>query len=245
MTSDDAPGCGVNRFAARVLGPSSPAVALSVTDRDDPACWARSLELGVDVVELRLDRFADPSIDAATAVVGPFAPVPTLATVRSGAEGGDWSGTDAARLELFRRLLPVVDAVDIELSSMPLLDALVPEARAHGCSVVVSYHDFAATPDAASLSTLVRAARDAGADLVKISTTARDRDDLRRLAALLVGDPGVPLAVIAMGELGTGSRVVFPYLGSRLTYVPGQHSSAPGQLGHAETVELLTRLGVR
>jgi 3-dehydroquinate dehydratase-1 len=235
----------VNRFAARVLASSSPAVALSVTDRDDPEWCARSLELGVDVIELRLDRFAAPSSSSVATVLERFPQLPTLATVRSAAEGGDWSGSDDERLELVVDVLPLVDAVDVELSSSPLLAPLVAAAHDRGRSVVVSHHDFGATPATAQLCELLRNARDAGADLVKISTTARDRDDLRRLAGLLLEHADVPLCVIAMGEAGRGSRVVLPYLGSRLTYVPGQHSSAPGQLGHAETIELLHRLGVR
>ena len=65
------------------------------------------------------------------------------------------------------------------------------------------------TPSQATLTRRVRAARQLGADVVKIATMARDRSDLTRLLRVLVTQPTVPLVALAMGPLGTLSRVFF------------------------------------
>ncbi|GAA3299641.1 type I 3-dehydroquinate dehydratase [Dactylosporangium vinaceum] len=218
----------------------APLVAVSFGDEDPAGHAARARALGVDLAELRIDwhRSAEPA--DVLAAIAPFraAGLPTLATIRSKAEGGYWSGDDAARLRLFAAVLPAVDAVDVELSSDQVLPGVVAAARAADRPVIVSYHDFDRTPGAAELRAKVEAARAAGADAVKISTMAQGSEDLRVLAGLLVEYDR--MIVIGMGAEGAGSRVFFPLLGSRITYSAIGGRPAPGQLPFEETKRLLT-----
>ncbi|MET7396235.1 type I 3-dehydroquinate dehydratase [Dactylosporangium sp. NPDC005572] len=223
------------------LADGVPLVAVSFGDDDAEGDAARVRDLGVDVAELRVDWYS--SADPAHVVdrVRAFRGVPTLATVRSKTEGGYWPGDEAERLRLYEALLPEVDAVDVELSATEVLPGVVAAARALGRLVVVSHHDFVATPSPERLAEIVDGALAAGADLVKISTMAHGPDDVRTLSALLLRYNSSRMIVIGMGGEGAASRVFFPLLGSRITYSAIGGHPAPGQLPFAETVALLER----
>ena len=218
----------------------APLVAVSFGDDDPAADAARARELGVDLAELRIDWYGSVEPDHVRRAVEAFraAGVATLATIRSKAEGGYWPLDDAARRRLFEAVLPSVDAVDVELSSAEILPGVIAAARAADRPVIVSYHDFDATPPEPALQATVDAALAAGADLVKLSTMAHGPADLRALAALLLRHDN--LIAIGMGAQGAGTRVFFPLLGSRITYSALGGRPAPGQLPFAETVQLLT-----
>ncbi|QQQ75008.1 type I 3-dehydroquinate dehydratase [Saccharothrix sp. 6-C] len=215
---------------------------MSFSDEDSERAAAEARSLGVDVAELRIDRFSLTGSGHVLDQVRAFDGLPVLATVRSAAEGGGWRSGEAARLELFREVAPLVDAVDVELSSREILADVIAAAHAHDALAIVSHHNFDRTPGIDDLRAIARDAREAGADIVKISTMATDSADLKVLASLLVdsGDDS-EMIVIAMGEIGTASRIFFPALGSRLTYTFIGHQPTSGQLDFAETSRLVRK----
>jgi 3-dehydroquinate dehydratase I len=218
-----------------------PLVAVSFRD-DDSERLAREAEAaGVDVAELRIDQFSRTDTDHVLAQVRQFRNLPVLATVRAQREGGGWTGTELQRLELFRALVPVVDAVDIELSSSEILSEVVESAKHNEKVVIISYHDFETTPALGELEVIVNNAKESGADYVKVSTMATSENDVRTLASLTLQAGHLGLVVIAMGAVGAVSRVFFPALGSRLTYAFIGDRTAPGQLDHIETCHLLRK----
>ncbi|MFC6088968.1 type I 3-dehydroquinate dehydratase [Saccharothrix lopnurensis] len=216
-----------------------PLVAVSFDDRGGERAAEEARAARVDVAEIRVDRFGDTGADHVLRQVAAFRGLPALATIRSRAEGGFWQGSEQERLDLFRALTPHVDAVDVELSSRAVLAEVLATAREHDVLSVVSFHDFDRTPPLDDLRATVRDAREAGADLVKISTMARSRDDLKRLATVLL--EGDDLIVIGMGEVGTASRIFFPALGSKITYTFLGAAPTSGQLDFEETVRLMRR----
>ncbi len=218
-----------------------PLIAVSFADDDSERAAAEARSAGVDVAELRIDRFSRTDVGHVREQVRAFGGLPVLATVRSAAEGGGWSGGEAARLELFREVAPLADAVDVELSSRGIVADVIAAAHAHDALAIVSYHNFDHTPDSGELDAVVRAAKEAGADIVKISTMATTSADLKVLASLLVNSGDTEMIVIAMGEVGTASRIFFPALGSRLTYTFIGHQPTSGQLDFAETFGLVRR----
>ncbi|MFJ6792682.1 type I 3-dehydroquinate dehydratase [Streptomyces sp. NPDC091268] len=227
-----------------LLDAEIPLVAVSFGDEDSERLAQEAKAAGVDVAELRVDRFSRTDPDHVLEQVRAFASLPVLATVRSPLEGGEWKGTEEERLALFRRLAPEVQAVDIELSSRAILADVVSAAHENDALAIVSHHDFARTPATGELEKVVAEAKEAGADVVKVSTMVTCDSDVKRLASLLLkegADPaGTRLIVIAMGPIGAVSRVFFPALGSPITYsFMGSTSSAPGQLDFAETFRLL------
>jgi 3-dehydroquinate dehydratase I len=219
------------------LDRSVPVVAAGFVAHDDHVL-REALGLGLDVAELRVDLFKDTSEHAVLAVVAKFSSVPTIATVRIQREGGQWTGSEKERLQLFSAMASKVDAIDVELNS-DIRDDVVSVVRSAGKLAVVSFHDFAATPPLDALVEHVDEAVKVGAHIVKIATHARGDADVQTLARLLLLKRSENLIVIAMGSHGTKSRVFFPALGSLITFASVGVSTAPGQLELDEMVENL------
>lgn len=222
------------------LGPQ-PRIAVPFDGSATREAVAALRQRGLDVAELRLDLFAERSAAALQARLADFAGLPTLATIRLRAEGGGWDGPEGERLDLYRALLPAVDGVDVELAA-PIRDEVLAAAREAGRLSIASHHDFAGTPAPEALAEILARGRAAGADVVKIAAAVSGRDDLRALAGLLVAHPDVPMIVVGMGEAALVSRVLFPALGSLLTYAHAGRATAPGQIPFDELRALLARL---
>ena len=217
-------------------------VAVSFYDNDSEQRAKEAWTAGVDIAELRIDRFERNDVEHVLEQIHAFQDLPILATVRSAYEGGSWSSSEQDRLELFRAVAPFVDAIDIELSSSDILPDVVTLARQTDTIAIVSYHNFEHTPSTEDLESIVRGAESAGADIIKVSTMATSGEDLKTLASLLLNASGkIDLIVIAMGDIGAVSRVFFPALGSRLTYSFIGESRTPGQLEYNEVSRLLKR----
>jgi len=228
------------RIGSVELG-ARPRVAVPFGDAVTRAEVLSLVEQGLDVAELRVDHFARVDAAALLARFDVFAGVPRLATIRSAAEGGGWKGSEADRLALFRALLPRVDAVDVEIASEIARD-VVRDAQCAGKLAIASFHDFAKTPSAGALADVIARGRALGADVVKIATAVADREDLRSLARLLVDPPDIGLIAIGMGDAAIATRVLFPALGSLLTYAHAGIVTAPGQIPLIEMQQLLRRL---
>jgi 3-dehydroquinate dehydratase-1 len=196
-----------------------------------------------DLLELRADLFAAPSPDVVRAALGRLRTTgkPVLLTARAGNEGGRAMAEDL-RAELYRAGLPLADAIDLEIASAALAAELIPRARSAGRAVILSVHDFTATPAAGALHTLVARARSLGADLPKLATHAATLDDLHTLLEVTLAARAEGIVTLGMGPLGPLSRLVLPAAGSLLTYGAAGTGTAPGQLPVGELTALVTRL---
>ncbi len=195
---------------------------------------------GADLVEVRADLFADPEPAALAAALLRLrtAGRPIVLTVRAAAEGGrPWP--DARRAALYAAGLPHVDAIDVEIASVALVDDLVARARAAGRTVILSAHFLDAPPPAARLLALVERAESLGADLTKLAAHARDLDDVRTLLEVTLAARAHAVATLAMGPVGAISRLCFPAAGSLLTYASVGTPTAPGQLPLGELARLV------
>ena len=199
---------------------------------------AAGLEPGpVDWVEVRLDLLAGRR--QVLREVVPALSLPVLITARHPAEGGAKALTAARREDLLREFLPLATAVDVELRSVRALRDVLALARKHGVRRVISFHDFHGTPTSVKLHRMVEAARQSGADLVKVATLLRTPHDLAVLLELQAAASRVPLATMGMGPLGRVSRLVMAAAGSRLSYGYLDRTQVPGQW---PAVELKHRL---
>ncbi len=224
-----------------------PRVAGVITGGVRQATIKRALKAGAGLLELRVDTFSHRSpselirhCERLKAVRGARS-IPVIITARSKAEGGLHRIPDTERLEIFKSLMEFADYVDIELSSRAILTDVVRAARKTKTKVIVSYHNFTSTPAPARLRSIIKRARAAGADIVKIAATARRPADIRTLAGVLIEDQ--KLIVIAMGALGASTRVFFPTLGSLVTYGSVTKATAPGQIPIADIKKQLTFYG--
>lgn len=265
MTSDTR---GRTSRLPALLARRRPLVAASVCDDATSEAVDRAAAAGLDVLELRVDRFGDIGAGHVRATARRLARVPTVATARVPVDGGSWAGDDRARLALLADVAADVDAVDVELSLGDDLGPVVDAARRAGAAVVVSHHDMSSTPPADVLLDLVSRAAATGADLVKLATWTATPADVATLVAVTVAaaddepadtdagparhgtrsaDDGTgthrpPVAVMGMGPFGAVTRVLLPVLGSRLTFARLEDQpSVPGQLSLADTVTMLRR----
>ncbi|HPU96749.1 MAG TPA: type I 3-dehydroquinate dehydratase [Candidatus Hydrogenedentes bacterium] len=218
-----------------------PRVAAALSDAIELSAIDQALSEGVDFLEVRADLFPRQDVTFIAEYLNRLRPRPVLLTIRHAAEGGRWSGDETSRLDWYARLLPMADAVDVEIRS-DIAARVADLARQQGKPVIGSFHDFQATPDRADLDRLAEDFSRGGMDILKVAAWCRDSRDLRRLAAFLCDWEGLPMIVLGMGPAGRPGRLLFPFLGSLVTYTYLGTASAPGQLNHRELVELLERI---
>jgi 3-dehydroquinate dehydratase/shikimate dehydrogenase len=203
-------------------------ICVSLTDDRTERILGRMAEFGdeADLFEIRGDFVQD--LDLLRLVRGRTKPL--LFACRSRAEGGRFEGGEPQRratlLEAMRRGF---DFVDVEHRS-GLLDIMLEKT---GRGLLVSFHDFEATP--ANLKELYLAMCGQGADVVKIAVTPRTMEDVGRLVRLCAEafrEGGPPLVGIAMGPMGLLTRLAAGRFGAPFTYAsPGEGREAgPGQL---------------
>lgn len=228
-----------------LLDSEVPTVAASFSDQSTDEAIALARAEGLDVFELRIDRNTSLDTERVVKDVQRFDGLATIATIRTQADGGNWSGSEAGRLELFTEVLSAVGGIDVELTSEALHPMVIDEAKAAGVVVIVSHHDFAATPTADTLADIAHRAKDLGADFVKVSVMANSVADLATMAAFTLDHSDLGLITISMGAQGTASRVFFPLLGSRLTYASTNQWHVSGQLSYADTIAELCRFSPR
>ncbi len=205
------------RLGKRALGPR-PTLVLALSR--DEAVLRQARKLGVDAIELRIDGVV-PLVQAnVQRVVRALQRhgLPIVATVRSAREGGWAKLSTAQRAELYESVMAAVDAIDVEIAAARALAGTIDRARRGKKTVILSFHDFKRTPATARLEALVTKAKSAGADIVKIAATPRSAADVLRLFELTRKHRRDHIVVIAMGALGSISRLLFPLAGSLLTY---------------------------
>ncbi len=96
---------------------------------------------------------------------------------------------------------------------------IIEKARIHGCKVIISFHDFQATPEKGILEEITALCFNEGADIAKIACKVNsERDNLRLLGLLNNDDYQGRTVVIGMGNKGRITRIAAPLLGSPFTF---------------------------
>lgn len=177
-----------------------------------------------DLVELRLD-YAGERLDLAK--LREATSVPLIATARLPSHGGRWSGGEGERqLLLLSAAEAGFDYVDVEADSNQI-GALVEKLHLSRVRVVVSRHLLDRTPQLDEMLGIHSAAKEAGADIVKIVGTATRPADNMPCLGYLSQMPGN--VSFAMGVGGVPSRVLSPLMGGAWTYASAGEAVAPGQ----------------
>jgi 3-dehydroquinate dehydratase-1 len=199
-----------------------------------------------DLLEWRVDFFeaiadTDAVLAAARAVRAAAAGIPILFTRRAQWEGGQAIPLDEPRvLALYEAIAAsgTVDAMDFEMGNDP---AHVAQVRAltlrHGLALVLSFHDFQATPADADLDARFDQAQALQADVAKVAVMPQSLADVHRLlgATLRASERlAVPVISMSMGGLGAVTRIAGGVFGSALTFAVGSQASAPGQIPIAD-----------
>ena len=175
----------------------------------------KAQSIGASMVELRLDLMEEPDISGLIAECA----LPVIATDR---------GVDKSNLK--KAIEAGCDIVDIEIE-FPEKEELMALARHKRCRIILSHHDHEGTPEVFDQDF-------EGADIIKMATTLRSREDGKKLLSFLLEKTEKEKIVIGMGQLGQYTRVAFPMLGSFLTYASFEDEVAPGQMN----IHIMNRL---
>lgn len=216
-----------------MLDLSTPKVVAVLTPRRLVQDIAQARKRMPDVIEYRADLRDGLDADAISGELETIKAklgLPLLFTLRDKQEGGEFTGSNAKRAHLYTAVVPLVDAIDIEIANVRTLENVPRRVDDHEVTVVLSYHNLTATPGDADLDRLVNAAAVDGADIVKIATICTARQDALRLLSLATHTDTVPIAVVGMGPLGAAVRVVAPAFGSVLGYASLSGATATGQV---------------
>lgn len=202
-----------------------------------------------DLFELRIDLISDLDLPALMhARTGPV-----LVTNRRREEGGGFRGTEEERISLLCEAVRLkAEYVDMEAATEEGLARKVLGAVAGQggyTKIIVSFHDFNATPAAVALRRIWRACREKGGDILKIVTYARRSEDNLRILSLIPYSRkrGQDIIAFCMGEEGRISRVMAPLLGSYLTFaaLDKGEDAAPGQMTVKEMKQILNIINPR
>jgi 3-dehydroquinate dehydratase-1 len=218
----------------------APLVARSADALEAEACAVAGKR--PDLLEWRVDFFSGIAdhravLAAAQRLRAAAAGIPILFTRRAQREGGQPIPlSEPEVLALYEAVAASghVDLVDYEMGNAePDVQRVRELARRHGLPLVLSFHDFAATPADAELQARFLAAHRLGADIAKVAVMPQSMDDVHRLlGATLQASRALPIPVVsmAMGGLGAVTRLCGGVFGSALTFAVGAAASAPGQI---------------
>lgn len=216
-----------------------PRVVGTITTQASFPSAARTPGYDCDIVEVRLDLIGLGTSDwlsECRAIEASGRPV--LFTLRLANEGGKWTSRDQDRLPLITSAMETVSCVDVEFLS-GICGDVCGQAAQLGKPVIVSYHNFQRTPGLAKLEDILMKIREFPAAIPKITTLVTQDADVETLKSLLAKHRDKPLCVIGMGDFGADTRVLFPTLGSCLTYGYIDSPSAPGQLRASRLKQLM------
>jgi 3-dehydroquinate dehydratase/shikimate dehydrogenase len=207
----------------------------------------REAEAGETFLEFRLDFLNQPAKGAAAirGFLEQFPEVIVLATCRRHQNRGRFNGSIEEQFAILDLAVQSgAHAIDVEIESAETSHERLHQfnGRAH---VVVSYHNFEATPP---LDPIVNRVTRVPADSYKVVTTARKPSDNGRVLGAAKSSTRQRMIVLAMGELGFPTRVLSPVFGGVYTYAAPMltQGTAAGQvsaraLRHVYRVDKLDR----
>lgn len=181
-------------------------------------------------IEYRLDLSEQP---IAPALLMELDPRPVLATWRTAAEGGGFSGSPEEYRKLTREAYAAGATVDVEHAS-----GLLSEAGnfADRRRIVVSFHSPFALP--ADWEARLAAMRETGAGAVKFVAGAADVPAALRIAEIQKRQSDPAVAVFPMGPGSPPGRVLSALAGASLVYGPVEQQTASGQIPLSDLLEV-------
>lgn len=207
-----------------------------------------SCDRGESFLELRIDHLDDPPAGPGIVerIIRSHPGTTVVATCRRAPYGGQFEGPLDQQVSI---LLEAVAAgagiVDVEIEAFAdSPDVLAPFRGI--CTTLVSFHDFARTPE---LAPVIRRLAATGADVLKVATQVQRPSDNLRLLALCEDRDNV--VVTGMGETGSVARLVSPARRGLFSYAapdapasdqgctePAAAPTAPGQISAAAVRDL-------
>lgn len=196
----------------------------------------------IDIAELRADFLSDDE----RLVVRNFprmAGIPCILTLRRVIDGGMFKEGEASRTLIFARALALTDDSDsknfdyVDFEEDFHIPSLQDAAMAFGTKVIRSCHDM--KNPIKDIRAKLESLRQTGFEIPKIAFMPHTLDDVRNLfeeAEKLEDNNHI---ILAMGPLGTPSRILSAKLGNYLTFTsPAETNNNVSNLGHMDPVTL-------
>lgn len=236
------------------IGEGRPKICAPVTGTSVEAIVAQLQDFSgrpLDLAEWRMDFFEGVRSlgavrEALEVIKESLSDRPLLCTFRTKREGGGTPFTNEEYLALNKAVIDsgLADLVDVELfMGEAVVRSLTDYAHANGVRVVISNHDFKATPPRKELVLRLRQMQELGADIAKIAVMPLNREDVLTLLAatgeMYENYARIPLIAMSMGELGRCSRLFGGEFGSAVTFGAAGRASAPGQMKLEELAGVL------
>ncbi len=210
-------------------------ICVAISDKNPENCLAVLDKVEMAEIRIDLTEFGVKEIEKVFAHS-----TPAIATCRPDKMG------KARQLELLSAAIRSgAKYVDIEIEAEAAQrDALIKVAHENGCKVIISYHNFEETPGLKELYQIVDRCYELGADVAKLATMAKTRQDSARLLSLYSIDK--PLIALGMGEAGKITRLMAPLLGAEFTFAAMDEgtATAPGQIPYTHLKKTLDRLKI-
>jgi 3-dehydroquinate dehydratase-1 len=217
---------------------------------------ALATNAAVDLIEFRIDHLAQAHHPATVAqavadVAAAARTKPLLVTFRSKREGGQSEIDDRDYAAIYDAVLQQggADLIDLELAraeTSAAVRAALATAQAKRVAVVVSNHDFQATPPVEVMVARLRRMQALGADIPKLAVMPHDAGDVLNLLAatwtMHSRYADRPIITMAMQGLGAVSRIAGQTFGSAATFGRVGPASAPGQISADELKHILGTL---
>ena len=216
---------------------------MATVTTDDDLKQLSDIEIVVDfdILEFRFDNLHPQKADATDLVKTLKTPI--LGTVRCPEEGGANSLPPSERIAVYGEILPLLELVDTEISSLSLPEfaGFTSEVQERNIPLVASFHDFDSFP-AAAVAEQMDKAFERGADIAKVAVYLDSMKDLFSLVELVEDhrSQGRLVSAMGMGPLGKVSRLVLAKAGSCLNYGYLQQPNAPGQWSARELRGLIS-----
>jgi len=143
-----------------------------------------------------------------------------IVTFRDKKEGGVFHGEGKKDLVL-QAIKAGADFVDVEISHPDIIKAVAPKAKASGCKVIGSWHDFGTNPEISKMVEAIRKAKELSADLAKVAFVVSNEKEGRKTIAELTNAAklaGVPIIISPMGTDAAKTRACALSLGSEFAY---------------------------
>ncbi|MFA7328968.1 MAG: type I 3-dehydroquinate dehydratase [Candidatus Ratteibacteria bacterium] len=223
------------KIGGRAIKPGKPALAGVIADQD----WEKADWNTADILEIRLDRLWEKGLQSEVENSRSFirdikqkTKKPLILTIRRPEENeapGSGILPDENRLPFFEALIPVVDAVDVEISSI-IAGKVVRIARKAKKPIIGSYHNFRRLPPDNTLYEKLGRAKNLGADIFKVAAlTGNPKETIRLLLFCSLFSKSHLICAVGMGKGSVLSRIAAPLFGSVLTYASLSVKTAPGQ----------------
>lgn len=186
-----------------------------------------------DLAEIWLDQIKDLDLKKLLSE----APLPLLCAVKRKVEKGSFEGSYEEQAELLiEAMRNKARYIDVPLYMPEKLNKkIVHEQKKYSRTrIIVSHHDFEATPAIAEMMKIAEECRSRGAHVVKIATQANDLQDA--LHVLSVGQvleaQKTPHILIGMGLEGRLTRILTPTMGGEMMFavLDRKKATAPGQM---------------